>query len=91
MVFEDIWVENYGYMLFLIQNFDIKYILKVKLIDFFLKKRIFMVHKFCFGLKPIIISGLIENLEDIMMLVIFMMNGTILGYLILDIMESNNI
>ena len=50
-----------------------------------------MVNRFCFGLKPIIISGLTENLEDIMMLVIFMMNGTILGYLILDTMKSNNI
>ena len=50
-----------------------------------------MVHKFCFDLEPIIIFGLIENFEDIMMLVIFMMNGTILGYLILDIMEGNNI
>ena len=50
-----------------------------------------MVHKFCFDLEPIIIFGLIENFEDIMMLVIFMMNGIILGYLILVIMESNNI
>ena len=50
-----------------------------------------MVHRFCFGLKPIIIFGLTENFKDITMLVIFMMNGTILGYLILEIMESNNI
>ena len=50
-----------------------------------------MVHRLCFSLKPIIISGLTENLEDIMMLVIFMMNETILRYLILVVMESNNI
>ena len=47
-----------------------------------------MVHRFCFGLKPIIISGLTENIEDIMMLVIFMMNRIILRYLILELWKA---
>ena len=47
-----------------------------------------MVHRFCFGLKLIIISSLTIFFEDIMMLVIFVMNGIILGYLILELWKT---